>query len=429
MSRITRNLRWLGLLVLLALPLPSASADRITLQVRDTDIAEVVEMIAKHQRANVLLSSDVGGSISLSLYEAKFEDALGAVADAAGFALDKRGKNYFIVPHEEVGGYRSGNLTAVRIFELNYVDGEELKTVIENHLSLYGKANFIPERDLLIVHDTHEFLFKVARLIKTIDRKPRQVMIEAKILEVALTEDEQLGLDWANLFASDNGDGTFGVRGNAAPANDGFFFDLLTPDVEVALSALQDEGRVQTVSTPKLVALEKQEASVVIGDRRGYQVTTTINQVTTESIEFLESGVILRITAEIDSKGGVLLAVHPEVSTGTVDANGIPSQTTTEVTTKVLVPTGETVFIGGLIKKTESQRRKSVPGVNAIPLVRRLFSGHESSQLTTETVVLIRPVIAELPEGDWNTRQIRRMEEVAIEVPQLESWELSPAKP
>ena len=66
-------------------------------------------------------------------------------------------------------------------------------------------------------------------------------------------------------------------------------------DLTVMLSALERDGRIRTLSTPKLLALENQEAEVLVGDRRGYAVTTTINQVTTESIEFLESGVILRV--------------------------------------------------------------------------------------------------------------------------------------
>ncbi len=405
-----------------ALLLPAeAASETVTLQVRDTELSEVVEMIARQQRVNVLMSGEVSGTVSISLYEAPLHKALKAVANAAGYALEKNGSNYFIVPHEQVGNYQHGNVTAVRVYEVDYVDGQTLQQSVEDQLSVYGSASFIPERNVLVVRDKHEFLYGIDRLMKKIDRQPRQVMIEAKILEVTLNEDEKLGIDWTNLFNSNGGSGSFGVRGNT-DAGQGFFFDLVTPDVEVALSAMQDEGRLHTLSTPKLVALEDKEASVVIGDRRGYQVTTTINQVTTESIEFLESGVILRVVVSIDESGKVMMQIHPEVSTGNVDANGIPSQTTTEVTTNVIVPSGETVFIGGLIKATESRRRTSVPGVNRVPLVRRLFAGRETSQLTTETIVLIRPVLADDLQGKWNTQPIEDAGAVDISEPVLEPW-------
>ena len=83
-----------------------------------------------------------------------------------------------------------------------------------------------------------------------------------------------------------------------------------SPQLVLALNALESRGRVRTLSTPKLLALEGQEASVIIGDRRGFQVTTTINQVTSETIEFLESGVILRVTPQVDEAGNVERMPH-----------------------------------------------------------------------------------------------------------------------
>jgi type II secretory pathway component GspD/PulD (secretin) len=158
------------------------------------------------------------------------------------------------------------------------------------------------------------------------------------------------------------------------------------------LNLLSEEGRVRTLSTPQLLALENQEASVIIGDRQGFRVTTTINQVTTESIEFLESGVILRVIPWVDTEGRIMMDIHPEVSTGVI-VDGIPSQTTTEVTTRLLVPSGRTVFIGGLMKHTLSERNQGVPGLKRIPLVGRLFSNNVKIGTNTETIVLITPHI------------------------------------
>ena len=103
-------------------------------------------------------------------------------------------------------------------------------------------------------------------------------------------------------------------------------------------------GRVRTLSTPKLLALEHEEAEVIIGDRIGYRVTTTINQVTTESIEFLESGIILNVQPYVDRNGRIMMDIHPEVSTGTITNDGMPNQTTTEVTTQLLADDGQTIF-------------------------------------------------------------------------------------
>jgi|GEM_PF-2007006 len=401
----------------------SGRAENVTISVRNAGIGEVIDMISRQQRVNVLVPAKLTGEISLNLYDVPVEKALAAVANAGGFALEKRGDNYFIVAHDEVGRYAGGNVTELRWFELNYTDGEKVKEMVESYLSRYGKVSFIANRNLLVVEDRPEFLRRVESLLAVIDKRPRQVMIEAKILEVTLNDDENFGIDWSDLFSGQDGEGEYGTQGfSAGPNAAGFFFNMVTPNVSVALNALRDEGRLRTLSTPKLVALENREASVVIGDRRGYQVTTTINQVTTESIEFLESGVILRVNVQIDEDERILMSVHPEVSNGTVDANGIPSQTTTEVTTNLLIPSGETVFIGGLIKKSEVDRRRSVPGLNRIPVVRRLFSGTENSQITTETVVLITPVLAEDTRQSWNQAPIRRVEDSPIPSPDYRVW-------
>ena len=182
------------------------------------------------------------------------------------------------------------------------------------------------------------------------------------------------------------------------------------------MNALRSEGRVRTLSTPKLLALEKQESSVIIGDRRGYAVTTTINQVTTESIEFLESGVILRVTPSVDDSGEIMLDIHPEVSTGTIDPNtGIPSQTTTEVSTQMIVADGQTIFVGGLIKHTIDESKQGVPVLGDIPGVGRLFSNRRKTNLNTETVVLITPTIiqdgmAEVSNAEESREAIKRLE-------------------
>ncbi len=414
--------RWCKIIGLLALWAPLAWAGNVTINVRNAELSEVVEMISKQQRVNVLMGSTVTGTVSLNLYDTPVEKALAAAANAGGFALERRGKNYFIVGHDEVGRYADGSVTNLRWYDVHYLDGEEVQGVVENYLSRYGKANYLADQRVLVVEDRPEFLYRIDKLLKAIDKRPRQVMIQARILEVTLNDDESFGVDWANLFNSNGGTGSFGTVGMASGSSTGFFFDMVTPDVTVALDALHDQGRLHTLSTPKLVALENEEASVVIGDRRGYQVTTTINQVTTESIEFLESGVILKVLAKIDSDGQIMMQVHPEVSTGTVDVNGVPSQATTEVTTNLLIPSGQTVFIGGLIKKTDSFRRSGVPGLSRIPGIRRLFSGEETGELVTETIVLITPVIAEDFDGDWNVEQIERVDGIQFGIPEVEPW-------
>ena len=398
---------------------PAAVQAQITLALRDVELGEVMAMLSQQERVNILLGKDVTGRVSFNLYDVTVDEAVRSIASAAGYAVEKQGASYFVVARSEAGKYAPDSLTRVASFPIQYADPGAVEAVLKPYLSSYGKLTVLADRQLVVVEDTPEFVQRIIRIATELDQRPKQVLIEAQILEITLTDEETYGLDWQKLFESDGGEGSFGTTALATPADggrEGFFFDLTTPDIEVALDALKARGRVRTLSTPKLLALDNQEASVIIGDRRGYTVTTTINQVTTESIEFLESGVILRVTPTVDASGGVMMSVHPEVSTGSVDSNGIPSQVTTEVTTRLLVPSDRTVFIGGLIKHSMTQTRRGVPVLGDVPGIGRLFANRRERLTNTETVVLITPRVVDSYDGAWNAQYIdhaHRFEEAA----------------
>ena len=194
------------------------------------------------------------------------------------------------------------------------------------------------------------------------------------------------------------------------------FFDYLSPNVTVALDALRQRSRLRTLATPKLLALEDHEAETIIGDRLGYNVTTTIDNVTTTSTEFLESGVILKVRPSVDEQNRILLDIHPEVSTGSVSDDGIPNQNTTEVTTSMLVNSGQTVFIGGLIRHSSEQTREGVPVLGDIPVVGLLFSNKALSSAKTELVVLITPYIVDGNKVQLDNGKSQQVSNIAQEL-------------
>ena len=388
-----RGLLVLSLLVS-SLALAQDVEQRISMTMKDADLVDVMDMISREQRVNIFVSNASDEQVSFSLYDMTLPDAIRAIANAAGLAVEHYEGNYFIVEREEAGKYAPNALTQVRSFELQYVSVEEMESLLNPYLSEYGEITVFEERNIFLIQDTPEFLRRTAALIREIDQQPTQILIEAKILEITLTDEDSYGLDWTKFFNSDGGSGEFGTQGLSNPASPGLFFNYANDNIAATLNALTSQGRVRTLSSPKLLAVEDQESSVIVGDRRGYSVTTTINQVTTESVEFLESGVILRVTPWVDAAGKILMDIHPEVSTGVINPlTGIPSQTTTEVSTRMIVPDGETIFVGGLIKQSVEESKSGVPIIGRIPGIGRLFSNRENTKTRTETIVLITPTI------------------------------------
>ncbi len=379
--------------------------DRVTLNFRESSIQEVFDVLSRKDKVNIILGKGVTGVVSVNLYNITVKDAIYRVAESAGYAVEYRNGDYIILDHKDTGQEHPGGLMTLRTFKVHYSDPKQVAEILGKYLSRYGKVTPLNDRRMIVIEDTPEFVERVSKLLLDLDAQPKQILIEAKVLEVTLDDGELYGVDWSKVFGSSNGtSGSFGTNGLATgnavngPRQAGFFFGLANKNLELFLEAQSTKNRVRTLSSPKLLAMENQEARVSIGDSTGFKVTTTINQVTTESIQFLESGVILRVTPSVDQLGRVLLKVHPEVSSASLNA-GIPSKKSTEVTTELISEDGQAIFIGGLIKKSSRKDKTGVPILGDIPAIGRLFSTTTESVNNTETVIIITPKIIQNPSA------------------------------
>ncbi len=375
--------------------------ERVTLNFRDASIQEVFDILSRKDRSNVIVGRGVTGNISVNLYDITVHDAIYRVAEAGGYAVEYRNGDYVIVERKDAGIEHPSGFVQLRTFKVQYSDPRQIAEILTKYVSRTGKVTPLLSRRMIVVEDLPDFVERAARLLQELDVEPKQVLIEARVLEITLDDGDIFGVNWSKVFGSaGNSSGSFGTNGLSAgsvtdgPKRAGFFFSMVNKNLDLFLEAQASRSRVRTLSSPKLLALENQEAKAVIGKSTGYKVTTTINQVTTESIQFLESGVILKVTPSVDQLGRILLKVHPEVSSTTLNA-GIPDKKSTEVTTEFLCEDGQSVFIGGLMKKISSEERTGVPGLGDIPLIGRLFSTTNEAVNNTETVVIITPRIVQ----------------------------------
>jgi type II secretory pathway component GspD/PulD (secretin) len=378
------------------------SGKPISMNFREQSIQEIVDLLSRTERVNIILGKGVTGTISLNLYEVSLRQAVQTIAEAAGFVMEERNGDYYILDRKEVGQDYAYGTTAIKSFKVQYSDPKKVSEIIGKYLSRYGKMTLLEERKMIVVEDTPDFLNRVQRLLAEVDAEPKQIMIEAKILEISLDNTESFGVDWSKIF-SGGGGGTansLGTQGLANRAQAGLFFNFFNNNIQLYLNALSTKGRVHTLSTPKLLTLENQEASTKVGKNFGYLSSTTTTTGTTSDIKFLETGVILKVTPSVDDQGRIMMKIHPEVSTGsirTVGGNSIPDKNSTEVNTQMLASDGQSILIGGLIKNVTSRSRNGVPVIGDIPIFGNLFSSTEDVIATTETIVIITPYIVKQP--------------------------------
>lgn len=392
-------------------------SERVTLNFRESPIQEVFEILSRKDKVNIILDKTVTGVVSINLYGISVRDAIYRVAAAAGYVVELRNGDYFILERKDAGLDHPSGSMQLRTFKVQYSDPKQVAEILTKYLSRYGKITPLNDRRMIVIEDTPEFLERVSKLLQELDAEPKQVLIEAKVLEITLDDGEIYGVDWTKTFGSAAGaNGKFGTSGLAlgsvaAPAP-GLFFSLTNKNLELFLEAKATKNRVRTLSSPRLLAMENQEATANIGDKTGYKVTTTTTTGTSESVQFLETGVILRVTPSVDQQGRVLLKVHPEVSSVTLNA-GIPGKKTTEVTTELLCEDGQSVFIGGLIKKRSSNDMVGVPLLSSIPFLGHLFSRTEEMVNNIETVVIITPRIVQYPRAadELAVKKIKQIEQ------------------
>ncbi len=398
------------------------------------DIQEILSGLAMQQKVNIVTSKDVSGAVSVHLYQVPFNSALEAICRAGGFEYHKRGDVYYVFKPKEAIEPEAERLK-MRIFKLEYADMDKIQGVLDAIPGIRMIKIHEPSRSI-VVEDTPENIAKIESLVRFWDAKPKQVMIEAKILEVDLTDDMAMGVDWEQIMG-DVRIGTGGFSSAVIPfgtgtspvpaAGTGIFGNIITSvgtrhQFTAALDALQTRTKINTLSTPKILAIHSKPAKVQVGGQQGYSVTTVSDGIATTSIEFIDTGTILEITPYIDHENNVLLKVQPQINSARIEEGGIPVVNSTMVTTWLRAKNGETVFIGGLIQNTRSEIRDSVPCLGDIPGLNLLFGRAFHGTGKSELIILITPQVLEddMPKG-------REAEEKTNEVEkEFETRSLSP---
>lgn len=395
---------------------PLSKNNLMSLNFREIDIRELISALAMKRKKNIVMSNDVSGKISVHIYQVSLDEALSAITLAGGFDFQKHGETYYIYKPKIMKDPQQDSLK-MWVYKLKYVDTKKVKKILGfpgmRPIKIYGPSKTV------IVEDTPENIKKIKTLVRYLDVSPKQVLIEAKILEVTLTDDMSMGVNWEQIL-HDVRIGTGGLSTANLPGiqsispvpgtGTGMFANMITGagtshQFTAALDALRTKTKVNTLSTPKILAIHGKKARVQVGGQQGYKVTTVNQGVATENINFIDTGTILEITPFINDEGNVLLNVKPSINSATIEA-GVPVVKTTDVSTWLLAKDGQTVFIGGLIRDTRTQTREMIPCLGSVPGFGLLFGRSLHNIGKSELVVMITPKIIK-EDGSKNIEKIQ----------------------
>ena len=254
----------------------------------------------------------------------------------------------------------------------------------------------------VLVYGTRGEFEKIEMTLRRLDIPPTQVLIEASIIEVTLTDDLKYGLQWIFTDKARGGLSGTGVLGTAAGAAfgvtpAGFSYTLRNTlgDVRAVISALADKSLVKVISSPSLMVLDNHTATIAVGNQQPIKVgdTITTGGVISSNIQYKDTGVSLAVTPSVNAGNMVTIQINQSVTdVGQVDAATLQrSFLQRQFASKVAVRSGETLVLGGLIRDNTTNGKSGLPGLQDIPLLGNLFGTNVSSTNRTELLVVITP--------------------------------------
>jgi general secretion pathway protein D len=257
----------------------------------------------------------------------------------------------------------------------------------------------------------------IEQALRQLDVMPAQVMIEAAITEVSLTDDLRFGVQWNFTTGSSNFTLSESASGNPTRNLPGFSYFLSKNDIQATLNALEERTNVKVVSAPKLMVLNNQTAALQVGDQvpiQTQQATSVENPDApiVNSIEYRDTGVILRITPRVNAGGVVLLDISQEVSdlsSRTVAGISSPIISTRRIATSIAAMDGQVLALGGLFRDSRSFGKNGLPILSRIPVLGSLLFGNtRNMQQRTELIILLKPHVVRSPDdGRAVTEELR----------------------
>ncbi len=293
------------------------------------------------------------------------------------------------------------------VFDVNYARFADLKNYLNDLITPGLGQVIIDERSAkVVVSDLPKRLTRIKQLMQEFDEQSRQVLITGEIIEVTISDQFQSGIEWERVFGGswDNMDlvGSFPVSTALSDYGKISIGTLADNNYNVVMNLLQTYGSTKVLTRPRIVAVNKEEAKVLVGSREAY-VTSSQSQgesttITAESVQFIDVGVKLVVVPTIGSDGFITMKIKPEVSsvreTLTTDAGSrIPIVQTSQTESVVKVKSGNTLVIAGLMKQEDVDDSSGLPGLSRLPVLGSLFATKDKKKSRTELVILITPTI------------------------------------
>lgn len=375
-----------------------AERNDFSLDLQNTNLSDTVRMLAKILGRNIIVSSAVEGRVTLRLQHARAANVFDLLLDSYGLEKLQRGNVWYIAPREELIKRKQQEMKWLNLSsqtaelmtdtrQIHYGKAEEIGRLLQD-----GKASFLSARgqvrvdartNVICVQDVAERMVAIRKLIARLDQPTQQVRIEARLASVDNDFERELGVD-------------FSVRENGTHPVPGRYSIAVArlPDgsqLDVKLAALETNGHAELMSSPSLYTANQQPAVIEAGEEVPYQEVSNSGGT---AVVFKKAVLSLKVTPQVLPGGYVLLQLHiNQDRPGNRMVLGMPTISTRQILTNVLVKSGQTAVLGGIYENQDEKAVRRIPLIGSVPVLGELFTLRTSSQTKRELLIFVTPKI------------------------------------
>ena len=430
----------------------------VTFNFQDVPVRTVLQLIAEESNLNIVAADTVQGNVTLRLVNVPWDQALDLVLQAKGLDKRQNGNVVWVAPQPEIAKYEQDKADArinlenrvemvTEYIPINYGNAEDIAKLLTDDakngnsgggaggsaqrgfLSPRGSISFDRRTNTLLVIDIPQRVAAIRDLVNKLDKPVDQVVIEARIVIANESFARELGAKFGLSGVTHNGQIGFNntIANNAASQNSYNDPDRAGPwtlthgtnvslpstlagagsialsilnagyALDVELSALQNEGRGEILSNPRIVTSNQKEALIRQGDQIGYVTVTGGTNANVPQVQFKDVVLQLKVTPTITNDGRIFLNMDilkddlsGFIKTGVGD---VPQIATREVTTAVLVEDGQTVVVGGVYEFKDQNSISKIPFLADIPILGNLFKNRNHTKSKAELLVFVTPKV------------------------------------
>ncbi|MCP4044517.1 MAG: type IV pilus secretin PilQ family protein, partial [Gammaproteobacteria bacterium] len=421
---------------------------RVTFNFQDIPVRSVLQLIADVSNLNIVVADNVGGNLTLRLTNVPWDQALDIVLDARNLDKRENGNVIWIAPTADIAAREQQLLQAMQdrkeleplataLISVSYASAEDLQILISEASSMgEGDVGLLSDRgsvaidsrtNTLMVTDTPDRIEAIQQLVLDLDRPVRQVQIESRIVIASSDFAHAIGVRFG-VTGVNQGSNFLGVSGDSYsadlvratqdptspsvlgrynvnlpvdptlnPGSLGVSFLAGSVLLDLELTALEEEGDGEVISTPRVVTANQSEAFIQQGVEIPYEQASSSGAT---AVQFKEAVLELRVTPLITPDNRVQLELEIKQDTvGEIYQTGrggsVPSIDTRELATSVLVNNGETVVLGGIFQDERKRQTDRVPYLSSIPGIGNLFKRRANQTQKRELLMFVTPTIVE----------------------------------